>query len=51
LIAAIRGDYLAAVGLPLRPIAGYLQQRGFSFSLDVDHFYQRKAFLNWQLFA
>lgn len=51
LIAAIRGDYLAAVGLPLRPIASYLQQRGLSFSLDVDRFYQRKAFMNWQVFA
>ena len=48
LISAIRGDYLAAVGLPLRPIAGYLRQRGFSFSLDIEQFYQQKAFRNWQ---
>ncbi len=51
LISAIRGDYLAAVGLPLRPIAGYLRQRGFSFPLDIEQFYQQKAFRNWQRFA
>jgi septum formation protein len=27
LIAAVQGDYLAAVGLPIRPIAGYLRGR------------------------
>ncbi|MDZ4342965.1 MAG: Maf family protein, partial [Candidatus Binatia bacterium] len=33
LIEAIEGDYLAAVGLPLKPIAEYLGSRGISFPL------------------
>ena len=51
LIAVLRGDYLAAVGLPLRPIAHYLQRRGVSFPVDVDQLYREKAFLNWHRFA
>jgi septum formation protein len=50
LIAAIRGDYLAAVGLPLRPIADYLCRQGITFPLDVEQFYRKKAYLNWRLF-
>jgi septum formation protein len=50
LIDGIRGDYLAAVGLPLKPIAEYLKSRGFQFSLDVDRLYAEKAFLNWSTF-
>src|SRR5262245_25538593 len=47
LITAIRGDYLAAVGMPLKPIVGYLTQRGMPFSLDVEKLYRNKSFLNW----
>lgn len=50
LIESIRGDYLAAVGLPLRPIAEYLKSRGITFPLDIDRFYADKAFLNWSTF-
>jgi septum formation protein len=50
LIESIGGDYLAAVGLPLRPIADYLKSRGLSFPLDVDRLYSGKSFLNWQSF-
>jgi septum formation protein len=50
LIESIRGDYLAAVGLPLRPIAEYLKSRGVQFPLDIDRFYAEKAFLNWSTF-
>ena len=50
LIESIYGDYLAAVGLPLKPIAGYLQSRGFTLSLDVEKLYAEKSFLNWQSF-
>jgi nucleoside triphosphate pyrophosphatase len=50
LIDSIRGDYLAAVGLPLKPIADYLQGRGIAFPLDVDRLYADKAFLNWSTF-
>jgi septum formation protein len=51
LIASIRGDYLAAVGMPLRPIADYLASRGVFFDLDVDKLYADKLVLNWHSFS
>jgi septum formation protein len=50
LIESIEGDYLAAVGLPLRPIARYLAQRGIAFPLDIDRLYAQKSFCNWRDF-
>ena len=50
LIASIEGDYLAAVGLPLKPIAEYLKNRSIAFPLSVDALYADKSFLNWQSF-
>ena len=50
LIESIDGDYLAAVGLPLRPIARYLKSRGISFPMDVDKLYAEKSFRNWRDF-
>jgi septum formation protein len=50
LIEAIDGDYLAAVGLPLRPIAGYLKSRGIAIPADVERLYSEKSFLNWSSF-
>jgi len=50
LIEAIDGDYLAAVGLPLKPIAGYLETRGISFPLNVEKLYAEKSFRNWRDF-
>jgi septum formation protein len=50
LIESIDGDYLAAVGLPLKPIAGYLKHRGIRFPLDVDRLYKEKSFRNWRDF-
>jgi septum formation protein len=50
LIESIDGDYLAAVGLPLKPIAHYLQSRGFRLPLDIEKLYAEKSFLNWQSF-
>ncbi len=50
LIASLEGDYLAAVGLPLKPIADYLNDRGIAVSLNVDSLYENKSFLNWQSF-
>jgi septum formation protein len=47
LIEAVDGDYLAAVGLPLKPIADYLNGRGVSFPLDIARLYTDKSFLNW----
>jgi septum formation protein len=50
LIKSIQGDYLAAVGLPLKSIAGYLEHRGFEIPCDVKQLYHEKRFLNWQTF-
>ena len=50
LIASIEGDYLAAVGLPLKPIADYLKDRGIAVPVNVDSLYANKSFLNWQSF-
>jgi septum formation protein len=51
LIQSIDGDYLAAVGMPLMPIAGYLRERGVAFPLDVERLYMEKFFLNWRDFG
>jgi len=50
LIESIDGDYLAAVGLPLKPIAGYLKSRGLSVPVNVEKLYSDKSFLNWRSF-
>jgi septum formation protein len=50
LIESIEGDYLAAVGLPLKPIAGYLTSRGIAIPLSIEKLYSDRAFLNWQSF-
>lgn len=50
LIESIHGDYLAAVGMPLRPIADYLTSRGISFPLDIDQLYTNKPVFNWRRF-
>jgi septum formation protein len=50
LITSIKGDYLAAVGLPLKAIAEYLKDRGIAVPLSIDSFYAKKSFLNWQSF-
>ncbi len=50
LIDAIEGDYLAAVGLPLRPIARYLASRGVAAAVDVEKIYTEKYYRNWASF-
>jgi septum formation protein len=50
LTASIDGDYLAAVGLPLKAIAEYLKDRGIAVPLSIDSLYTNKSFLNWQSF-
>jgi septum formation protein len=50
LIESIEGDYLAAVGLPLKPVAEYLKNRGIVLPLSVETLYADKSFLNWQSF-
>ena len=51
LIESLRGDYLAAVGLPLKPIAAYLEQRGIRFPTDVAELYSERSFMNWSSFV
>lgn len=51
LIAAIDGDFLAAVGLPLHPIAEYLQRRHIALPVNIEKLYADKRFLNWRQFA
>jgi septum formation protein len=48
LIASIGGDYLAAVGLPLRAIARYLRERGVTLPVNIDRLYAQRNFLNWR---
>jgi septum formation protein len=50
LIESIRGDYLAAVGLPLKPVADYFNRQGIKVPLDVETLYRTKGFLNWRTF-
>jgi len=50
LIKSICGDYLAAVGMPLRRIGRYLRSRGLSVA-DVEKLYAEKSFMTWQRFA
>ncbi len=51
LIERIEGDYTAAVGLPLRMVAGMLQRRGMPCPTDVDQLYARKPYPNWNRFC
>lgn len=51
LIQSISGDYLAAVGMPLKPIAVYLKSRGVAMPVDVDKLYSSRSYLNWRQFA
>jgi len=51
LIESLRGDYLAAVGLSLKPVAAYLKRRGIGVPRDVDELYSEKSFMNWSSFA
>ncbi len=49
-IHRLEGDYLAAVGLPLRPIVAFLQRHHVSVPLDVERLYRERNFLNWKSF-
>jgi septum formation protein len=50
LIESISGDYLTAVGLPLKPVADYLRSRGVQGLTNVDKLYSDRSFLNWKSF-
>ena len=47
LIESLRGDYLAAVGLPLRPIAQYLRSLGTEVPADVETLYRKQSLWTW----
>jgi septum formation protein len=48
LIDSIEGDYLSAVGLPLRAVAGLLREAGIRIEVDVEAIYRRREIMNWQ---
>jgi septum formation protein len=50
LLASLKGDYLAAVGLPLRAVAEGLQKIGLTLAVDIKEIYRRRDFLNWRTF-
>ncbi|HUK55340.1 MAG TPA: nucleoside triphosphate pyrophosphatase [Nitrospiria bacterium] len=47
-IASIKGDYLAAVGLPLRALAGILSEEGIPPAADVERIYRARTVMNWK---
>jgi len=51
IISAMKGDYLAAVGMPLKPIAAYLIGRGLAPRIDVDKLYAEKLFRDGNRFS
>lgn len=50
LIEKLEGDYLAAVGLPLRSVARALARHGITPPNDVEKIYREKNFLNWKIY-
>lgn len=51
LIARISGDFPAAVGLPLRVVAGMLRRHGMHVPADVDRLYATMPYPNWPRFS
>jgi septum formation protein len=51
LIESIEGDYSAAVGLPLRRVAGMLARAGLVPPLDVESLYRAQPYPNWSRFG
>jgi len=49
-IERIKGDYTAAVGLPLQLVAEMLRQRGLCCPVDIDQLYARRPYPNWDRF-
>ena len=48
LIDSIKGDYLSAVGLPLRAVAGLLREAGIRTEVDVEAIYSQRETMNWR---
>jgi nucleoside triphosphate pyrophosphatase len=51
LIESIEGDYLSAVGLPLRAVAGLLREAGLRPAADVESIYRRHDIMNWKSYV
>lgn len=51
LIESMRGDYLAAVGLPLRPVARHLRTASLEVPADVETLYRERSLWTWGLVA
>lgn len=51
LIDSIEGDYLSAVGLPLRAVAGFLIEAGIRPAADVEAIYRGRNFMNWRSYS
>lgn len=49
-IDRLEGDYLAAVGLPIRPVVAFLRSRGIAVPLDLEPLYRERDFMNWKSF-
>ncbi len=50
LIENLKGDYLAAVGLPLRAVLKILREAKIVVPVDVEHIYKERNFLNWKTY-
>lgn len=48
LIESLQGDYLSAVGLPLRAVAVLLREAGIRTEVDVEAIYHRREIMNWK---
>lgn len=47
LVESLQGDYLAAVGLPLRPVAACLRILGVEIPADVERLYRERSLWTW----
>jgi len=48
LIEALEGDYLSAVGLPLRAVDRLLRKAGIRTEGNVEAIYRRREVMNWK---
>lgn len=47
----LEGDYLAAIGLPLKAIAHFLIRQGISLPVEPEKIYREKKFMNWSTYS
>lgn len=50
LIEWLEGDYLAAVGLPLRGVVHAIEKAGLEPKADIEEIYRHRKFMNWDTF-